>query len=240
MPDIEQHLSRTFVELADTLVDEFDVVDLYAMLAERCVEFFDVSAAGLLLADPAGVLCLVASTSEAIETVELFQIQDDEGPCLDCFRSRRAIVVPDLARDAARWPRFASVAMDAGFRTVSAFPMRLRDRSLGALNLFGPEPHEMRPAEAASAQALADIATIALVQHRAVNDAEAIQRQLQVALQTRVAIEQAKGVISESLGIGMAAAFAQLRGYARAHRRPLAEVAADVAAKVLPPDQLTS
>ena len=106
MPTLEHHLSRTFVELADTLVDEFDVVDLYAMLSERCVELFDVSAAGLVLADTYGTLRLVASTSEAIETVELFQIQNDEGPCLDCFRERRAVFVADFASARDRWPRF--------------------------------------------------------------------------------------------------------------------------------------
>ena len=238
MPNLEHRLSRAFVELADTLVDEFDVVDLYAMLAERCVELFDVSAAGLVLADAQGTLRLVASTSEATETVELFQIQNDEGPCLDCFRDRRAISVADIASERARWPRFTPFATHAGFRAVSAFPMRLRSRVLGALNLFGAESHAMRRSEAESAQALADVATIALLQHRAVHDAEAISAQLEVALHTRVAIEQAKGVIAESLGVDMQAAFTRLRGHARAHQRPLGEVAEEVAAKRLMPGEL--
>jgi GAF domain-containing protein len=238
VPELEEHLSRTFVELADTLVDDFDVVDLYAVLAERCVELFDVSAAGLVLADTRGTLRLVASTSEAIETVELFQIQNDEGPCLDCFRDRNSVFVADITRESARWPRFTPVASAAGFRAVSAFPMRLRNRALGALNLFNVAPHVIGPVEAASAQALADVATIALLQHRAVRDAETISAQLEFALHSRVAIEQAKGVIAESLGVDMGVAFTRLRGYARAHQRPLVEVAEEVAAKALPPPDL--
>ncbi len=238
MPSHEEQLSRTFVEITDTLVDDFDVVDLYAMLADRCVELFDVSAAGLLLADLQGTLRLVASTSEAIETVELFQIQNDEGPCLDCVHHATAVLVPDIEGDRARWPRFAPFAVDAGFRMVSAFPMRLRSRTLGALNLFGGEPRGMAATEAASAQALADVATIALLQHRAVNDAETISAQLEVALHSRIAIEQAKGVIAESLGVDMDAAFELLRGHARSRQRPLADVAEDVASRRLPPDAL--
>ena len=238
MPTHEERLAHTFVELADTLVDDFDVVDLYARLSERCVELFDVSAAGLVLTDVEGTLRLVASTSEAIETVELFQIQNDEGPCLDCVRRGVPVLVPDLARDAARWPIFAPFATDAGFRSVSAFPMRLRNRVLGALNLFSGEPRGMPPAEASSAQALADVATIALLQHRAVSDAETISSQLEVALHSRVAIEQAKGVIAESLGVDMDVAFARLRGHARSHQRPLAEVAEEVASRTLAPDEL--
>ena len=237
MPDLE-HLSRTFVELADTLVDEFDVVDLYAMLSERCVELFDVTAAGLVLADTYGTLRLVASTSEAIETVELFQIQNDEGPCLDCFRERRAIFVADIASERGRWPRFTPFATDAGFRAVSAFPMRLRSRVLGALNLFSTTPDAMPPSDADSAQALADVATIALLQHRAVHDAETISAQLEGALHSRVAIEQAKGVVAESLGVDMQTAFTLLRGHARAHQRALSEVAEEVAAKKLIPSTL--
>ena len=238
MTSRQELLARTFVELADTLVDDFDVVDLYAVLAERCVELFDVSAAGLVLADTHGTLRLVASTSEAIETVEVFQIQNDEGPCLDCFRDRGAVFVADLTREGARWPRFTPFATAAGFRAVSAFPMRLRTRALGALNLFNVAPHVVGPAEAASAQALADVATIALLQHRAVRDAETISAQLEFALHSRVAIEQAKGVIAESLGVDMGVAFTRLRGYARAHQRPLVEVAEEVAGKALPPHDL--
>jgi GAF domain-containing protein len=238
VPTLEHHLSRTFVELADTLVDEFDVVDLYAMLSERCVELFDVSAAGLVLADTYGTLRLVASTSEAIETVELFQIQNDEGPCLDCFRERRAVFVADFASARDRWPRFTPFATDAGFRAVSAFPMRLRSRVLGALNLFSTTPNAMPPSDADSAQALADVATIALLQHRAVHDAETISAQLEGALHSRVAIEQAKGVIAESLGVDMQTAFTLLRGHARANQRPLSEVAEEVAAKTLVPGAL--
>jgi transcriptional regulator with GAF, ATPase, and Fis domain len=235
VPTQEERLSRTFVELADTLVDDFDVVDLYATLAERCVVLFDVAAAGLVLTDTEDSLRLVASTSEAIGTVELFQLQNDEGPCLDSFRTRRPVLVPDLSAQRERWPTFAPFALDAGFRAVSAFPLRLRARALGALNLFGSEPHGMRPAERSAAQALADVATIALLQYRAVRDAETVSAQLQVALNSRIAIEQAKGVIAESLGVDMNEAFRRLRTYARGRGLALSGVAEEIATTVRPP-----
>jgi GAF domain-containing protein len=228
VPELEEHLSRTFVELADTLVDDFDVVDLYAVLAERCVELFDVSAAGLVLADTRGTLRLVASTSEAIETVELFQIQNDEGPCLDCFRDRNSVFVADITRESARWPRFTPVASAAGFRAVSAFPMRLRNRALGALNLFNVAPHVIGPVEAASAQALADVATIALLQHRAVLEAQVLNEQLNDALNSRIVIEQAKGMLAERQGLEIEGAFKLLRNHARNHNELLADVARSV------------
>jgi GAF domain-containing protein len=225
----EQRLAHTFVDLADSLVDRFDVVDLLTLLTERCVELLDASAAGLLLGDATGALRLMAATSEAMEVVELFQVQNDEGPCRDCYRSGAVVAVPDLAEAAARWPRFVPVALDSGFRSVHALPLRLRREVLGALGLFGASPGELPADEKAVAQALADVATIALLQHRAIDDAQLLAEQLHVALNSRVAIEQAKGVIAERLGIRMDEAFGLLRGYARARQRLLADVAGDVA-----------
>jgi GAF domain-containing protein len=224
----EERLGRTFVELADTLVDDFDVVDLLVLVAERCVELLDASAAGLLLADAQGVLHLMAATSDQTELVELFQIQDDEGPCLECYRTGAPVQVPDIEAAADRWGRFATVALGAGFRGTHAVPLRLRARTLGALNLFRVEPGGLTQADATAAQALADVATIALLQHRAAREAQAVAEQLRGALDSRIAIEQAKGVIAERAGVGMAEAFDRLRSYARANQRLLADVAQDV------------
>src|SRR5437870_1631295 len=160
----EARLATTMVELADTLVAEFDVVDLLTLLADRCVDVLDVGAAGIMLAAPDGELRVVASTSETMRILELLELQAQEGPCLECFRSGVAVVNQDLAGD--RWPRFAPAARDAGFQSVHALPMRLRGTRLGALNLFHVDPGEMHDADVAAAQALADIATIAILQYR--------------------------------------------------------------------------
>jgi GAF domain-containing protein len=234
----EGRLAQTFVELADTLVEDFDVVDLLARLGERCVELFDAAAAGLLLADGRGALRLMAATNEAMEIVELFQVQNAEGPCLECYLSGEPVQVEDMAGGAERWPLFVPVATAAGFRSAHALPLRLRGRVLGALNLFRTTPGHLAPPEIAAAQALADVATIAIVQHRAARDAQALAEQLHLALDSRIVIEQAKGVIAEQVGIGMDAAFAHLRGYARRHRRLLSEVAHDVVERRLRAAQL--
>jgi GAF domain-containing protein len=235
----EERLGRTFVEIADTLVDDFDVVELLVLVAERCVELLDATAAGLLLADPQGRLRLMAATSDASELVELFQIQDDEGPCLECYRRQAPVLVPDIAAEAGRWPRFAPVAAEAGFRGVHALPLRLRTHVLGALNLFRQESGGLGHDDVIAAQALADVATIALLQHRATREAQAVADQLRAALDSRIAIEQAKGVIAERAGIGMAEAFDRLRGYARTRQRLLADVARDVVDGTLPPGSVT-
>ena len=224
----EERLGRTFVEVADTLVDDFDIVDLLVLVAERCVELLDASAAGLLLADGRGVLHLMAATSEQTEMVELFQIQNDEGPCLECFRSGLPVLVSDLVAESTRWPRFVPVASGAGFRAAHALPLRLRNTSLGALNLFRAEPGRLSRPDVTTAQALADIATIAILQHQAASESRAVTDQLRSALDSRIAIEQAKGVIAERAGVDMAEAFTRLRSHARANQRLLAEVAQDV------------
>jgi GAF domain-containing protein len=221
-------LSRVFVELADTLVDDFDVVELLGNLGERCVELFDAAAAGLLLTDERGVLRLIAATSEAAEMVELFQIQAAEGPCFDCFRTGEAVQVGDLSAAAERWPSFAPIATGAGFRSAHAFPLRLRGAVRGALNLFRTETGHLEPSAIAGAQAFADVATIAILQHRAAADAQGLVEQLHLALNSRIAIEQAKGVISEQGGLDMEASFARLRAYARRNQRLLSDVAQDV------------
>jgi transcriptional regulator with GAF, ATPase, and Fis domain len=232
----EERLAETFVELADSLVEDFDVVDLMVLLTERSVELLAAASAGLLLADNTGSLYLIAATGKDVETVEHFQVQTGEGPCRDCFRTGLPVSTGDLASESERWPRFVPVALAAGFRAAHAFPLRLRGQILGALNLFRVEPVALTPPDVAAAQALADVATIALLQSRAIHEAHIVAEQLQQALTSRIAIEQAKGVIAERLGCTTDEAFAILRRYARSNGRRLAEVALEVAEGTLRPD----
>jgi len=221
----EALLARTFVELTDTLVADFDVVELLTLLADRCVQVLDVGAAGLMLAAPDGDLRVMASSSEAMRLLELFEVQTQEGPCLDSFRTGQPVVNQDLASVDGRWPRFAAEALAYGFQSVHALPMRLRGTVIGALNLFHVEPGEMRPADIDAAQALADVATIAILQHRAALEAQIINDQLNHALNSRIVIEQAKGMVAEREGLDMEQAFTRLRNHARNHNLRLVDVA---------------
>src|SRR5580700_8194553 len=173
-----QLLSETFVELTDTMVAGFDVIDFLHVLTGRSVQLLDVSAAGLLLADPGGELRVVAASSEAARLLELFQLQSDQGPCLDCFRSGQPVTVTDLTTQADRWPRFAVAARDAGFTAVQALPMRLREQVIGALNLFRAIPGAFDPAAIRIGQALADVATISLLHERSMRHSDALNEQL--------------------------------------------------------------
>ena len=213
------------MELADTLVADFDVVELLTRLADRCVDVLDVDAAGLMLAGPDGDLRVMASSSEAMRLLELFELQSEEGPCLDCYRSGQPVVNQDLAAANGRWPRFAAEALAAGFRSVHALPMRLRGTVIGALNLFHVEAGEMQDADVEAAQALADVATIAILQHRATLEAQVVNQQLQNALNSRVVIEQAKGVVAEREHLNMEQAFSVLRNHARNRNLRLVDVA---------------
>ncbi len=224
----ETMLARTFVELADTLVADFDVVELQTLLTDRCVEVLDVGAAGLMLVAPGGELRVVASSSEALRVLELFELQAQEGPCLDCYRTGLAVVSQDLAADDGRWPQFAPEALASGFRSVHALPLRLRGTVVGALNLFHVEPGEMVEADVDAAQALADVATIAILQHRAVLEAQVVNDQLHHALNSRVVIEQAKGMVAERDGSTMEEAFSKLRSHARNNNLRLVDVAHQV------------
>ena len=224
----ETLLARTLVELADTLVADFDVVELLTLLADGCVDVLDVGAAGIMLADPDGELRVLASSSDAMRLLELFELQAHEGPCLDCYRSGTPVVNHNLVVDDKRWPGFAAEALAAGFHAVHALPMRLRGTVIGALNLFHREPGEMRKADVDAAQAFADVATIAILQHRAASEAHVLNEQLKGALNTRIVIEQAKGIIAERQGVDLEEAFATLRNHARNHNLRLVEVATDV------------
>jgi len=218
-------LSDTFVELADTMVADFDVIDFLHLLTDRSVALLAASAAGVVLADPRGELRVAAASSEQAELLELFQLQNDEGPCLECFRTGRPVTAAGLAGATQRWPRFATAAARAGFAAVEALPMRLRDQVIGALNLFRAEPGQLGAADLRIGQALADVATIGLLHERNVRRRETVAEQLQAALNSRVVIEQAKGKLAERLGVDMDRAFKMLRDYARNSNQRLTEVA---------------
>jgi len=218
-------LASILVEVADTLVDDFDVIEFLDLVTNRAGELIGAAAVGLVLADQDDTLQFMAASNEQVKLIELFQLQNREGPCLDCFQTGRPVVNADLAASAATWPVFVPHAVAAGFRSVHAFPLRLRDQVIGALNMFGSEPGRLTDQEAQVLQALTDIATIGLLQERAVRRAEVLTEQLQGALNSRVIIEQAKGAIAQSLGIGVDRAFEALRGYARRNNRRLIDVA---------------
>ena len=218
-------LSDTFVDLADTMVADFDVIDFLHLLTDRSVALLAASAAGVVLADPRGELRVAAASSEEAGLLELFQLQNDQGPCLECFRTGRPVTAPDLAGPDRRWPRFADAAARAGFAAVEALPMRLRDQVIGALNLFRAEPGPLDPADRRIAQALADVATIGLLHERNVRRRETVAEQLQAALNSRVIIEQAKGKLAERLGLDMDRAFTMLRDHARTTNQRLTDVA---------------
>lgn len=221
----EALLAKTLVELADSLVADFDVVELLTLLVHRCVAVLGVSAAGLMLVAPAGDLRLMASSSEAMRLVELFELQAREGPCLDCYRTGVPVANSDLAAADGRWPRFSAHALEAGFHSVHAIPMRLRGTVIGALNLFDFETGQMLEGDVEAAQSLADVGTIGILTHRAALEARVLNEQLNQALNSRVVIEQAKGMVAERTKRDMQASFSSLRDYARNHNLRLVAVA---------------
>ena len=223
-----ERLADVFVEVADTLVDEFDLIDFLHNLADHAVTVSGASSAGLLLADQKDTLHYMAASSAGARHLELFQLQHDEGPCLDCYRTREPIITFDLGQEARRWPEFAPRALEAGVHSVHAFPMRLRDRVIGALNVFGEEPLPLGPSDAKIVQAMADVATIAILQERAIASAELLTEQLQGALNSRIVIEQAKGVVSRDRDVSVDEAFAALRTHARNNHIRLVDLAHDV------------
>lgn len=225
----EQRLAETFVQLADTLVDDFDVIDFLHVLAGRCVELLDVAAAGIMLADQDGSLRPVAASDERSRLLELFEVQNDEGPCRDCYQLGTAVVNVDLDGARERWPQFTSRAIAAGFRSANALPMRLRSQAIGSLNLFHTDPSGLGDDEFRLAQALADAATIGVLQQRSIRRGEVVTGQLQAALTSRIVIEQAKGVLAERLQIGIDDAFGVLRAGARSRNRLLSDLARDIA-----------
>ena len=225
----DPRLADVFVTLADSLVADFDVVEVLDRLVRACVDTLGCTAAGLLLGDQRGHLTVMASSAESSRLLEVFQIQNDEGPCLDCYRTRQPVTVLDLSAVASRWPKFVPAALRSGYRSVHALPMRLREETIGALNLFHGEEPPLSEDDLRVAQALADTATIGILQQRALQGSNLLAEQLQLALNSRVAIEQAKGVLAASGGVDMDAAFQALRRHARNNNLRLSDLARDVA-----------
>ncbi len=229
MPTVSpQRLAEVFVEVADTLVDEFDVIEFLQLVSVRTAELLDAAAVGVLLADQHGELQFMAASDEAARLLELFEVQHKEGPCLDSFLSGVAIFAPDIGHDGRRWPSFTSRVTAAGFESVYALPMRLRGDVIGALNVFGRQVGGLEEADQRIVQALVHVATIGLLQERAIRRGEVLTEQLQGALNSRVVIEQAKGALAQLRGTGVDEAFNRMRSYARRNGRRLSEVAAAV------------
>src|SRR6266704_900956 len=228
----ELRLGRMFVRLADSLVTGFDVVEMLDALVTSCVELLDAAAAGLMLSDQRGQLRVMAASSEQTRLMELFELQYDQGPCVDCFRADQ--------EQADRWPLFAHEVRSRGFGPLYALPLRLRDNTIGALNIFQLPGSPLPEGDLQIAQALADVATIAILQYRTIHAGEQLAEQLQTALNSRVAIEQAKGVVAEFAHVDMARAFEMLRHYSRNTQSRLSEVAAAIASGKLAPAAVVS
>ena len=238
--DRERRVASAFVGLADTLVDDYDVIDVLDRLVGYSVSLLSAEAAGIMLVDPHGKLRVVASTSEESDWMELLQVQADQGPCVDCVRTGEPVTVTDLAAAAERWPRFIAILAGRGpFHSVHALPLRLRGQAIGGMNLFHTRPGPLPEADLRLGQALADIATIGILQERAIRRGEVVTEQLQTALNSRIVIEQAKGVLAQGGGLGMDVAFDRLRRYARHHNLRLSEVASQVVLTDLAADVLT-
>jgi transcriptional regulator with GAF, ATPase, and Fis domain len=232
----EQEMLRALVDVADTFVDDYDVVDFLHGLAERCVALLDVDEAGVMLVDGARTLRYIASSSEQMRLVELLELQHEEGPCLDAYRDGRVTVSAQAEEAEQRWPQFGSHARAAGLASLAGIPMRLRLDRIGALNLFSRRPGGLSDEDQHIAQAMADIATIGVLNERAIRDGRVVATQLQTALESRIAIEQAKGILAENMGITVDDAFTLLRSHARTHNIKLTDTAHRVVSGALSPD----
>ena len=222
---LDRRIAPALVELADTLVAGFDVIDLLHTLTERCVDLLEVDAAGLLLAEAHGALSLVAASSEQVRLLGMLQLEGEDGPGLECYRTGASVACPDLSAEQRCWPAFTAAARECGFAAVLVLPMRLREQTLGALSLFTAAPGALPAEHVEVAQSLADVATIGMLHARSLREKSLVAEQLQGALTSRILIEQAKGVLSERLRLPMDAAFAAMRSYARGHHLNLSDVA---------------
>jgi transcriptional regulator with GAF, ATPase, and Fis domain len=234
----EREVLRALVEVADTLVADYDVVEFLHRLAVRCVALLDIDEAGVALVDAAGALCSIASSSEQMRLVELLEVQNREGPCLDAYVHGRVTVSARAEEAEERWPQFATHARAAGFEALAGVPMRLRLHRIGALNLFSRQPGGLSHEDQHVAQAMADVATIGVLQARAIHDGHVVATQLQAALESRIAIEQAKGIIAEHLAISVDDAFTLLRNRSRSQNLKLTETARNVISGALRLDAL--
>lgn len=221
----ERQLAEAFVTLADTMVDDYDIIDLLHTLVERCSALLDATDAGILLSNMAGELEVVASTNERSRLIGLLQLGEGEGPCVDAYRTGRLITVDDIAGTYARWPAFAIAAAETGYASMHAIPLRLRKDTIGSLNLFRDRTGGFSDGDAIAAQALADVATIGILHERSLRESDVARSQLQRALDSRIVIEQAKGVIAQTENVDMDTAFQIIRATARNSSTRLSEVA---------------
>jgi GAF domain-containing protein len=234
----ETRINTAFVAVADTLTQDFDVVDLLNTLVEQCTEILNTDAGGLMLVDGEGQLQLMTSTNEAADFVEVMQLDAASGPCIDCFRTGAPVSVPDIESSGDRWPAFRKTALQNGFRSVHATPMRLRGQVIGTMNLFGTKSGTLTERDIAVAQALTDVATIGILQERMIREGHVVAEQLHRALDSRILIEQAKGMISHSLSIPMDEAFAVLRAHARSNNLTIRGVSEGISNRTLPIESL--
>jgi GAF domain-containing protein len=239
MPQI-QRLAEVFVELADTLIDNFDVVDFLQTLTDRCVELLGADAAGLMLSDQRGGLQLMTATLERARVLEVFELQVQEGPCLECFMTGEAVTNVELVEANERWPIFTPAAVQAGFGATHALPMRLRGTVIGALNLFTDQAVHLTSTDLGVGQAMADVATIGLLHQQMAHEQTILSEQLQSALHSRVLVEQAKGALSARAGVSVGEAFARMRAHARSHNLALSVVASEVVGGTVTADLLTT
>jgi transcriptional regulator with GAF, ATPase, and Fis domain len=234
----DARLAQRLVTLADTLVDDYDIADLLDRLVAASVELLDVDAAGLLLLDQRGRLQVMASSTEEVRLLELLQIQTDEGPCLDCARTGNSVVADQLT-ESSPWPTFARASIARGYGAVMALPLRLRKETIGGINLFRAQPQSIDEDGLRIAQALADIATIGILQQRSIHRTSLLAEQLQSALDTRLTIEQAKGVLAERAHLSMESAYERIRAYARNNNLKLSAVAEAIASSTLTADEVS-
>jgi len=232
-PTREERVLQTFVKLADTLVAGYDVVDLLQMLVDVCRDQLDADAAGILLVDNWGDLEVVASTSESSRLIEMMQVGAEAGPCVESFRTGRPVSVPDIGATPERWADFRAAATREGFASAHAIPLRLRETTIGTLNLFRVPPGELATRDVLTAQAFADVATIGILHERTLREHAIVTEQLQLALNSRIVIEQAKGVVAHRLGVSIDDAFTAIRSYARSHSQGIGEVSARLVARTL-------
>ncbi len=233
-------LAEALVGLADTLVDDYDVIELLHRLTTYCVRLLPIDAAGILLSDQRGELRVLASSTEEARISQQFGVDSGEGPGVECFRSSREVAVADLRDDGQRWPAFAEHAEKAGFRAVNAVPLRLRSQTIGTLSIFRAEPGLLTAEDIKIGQGLADMATISILHERALSERTVLVEQLQFALTSRVIIEQAKGVLAERCGVDMGEAFTMLRRHARNNNLRLADVAKGVVAGTVELSQVSA
>jgi GAF domain-containing protein len=223
--DRAAELAQAFVELAGALANGYDVVELLDRLVQRCVHLLSVDAVGLVLSDASGALKVMASTSEQARFLEVLQLHADSGPCLDCYRTGRPVNADDLLAEPGRWPDLTGAVEHNGYRSVHAVPLRFQEQTLGAMNLFSIEPGGLARTDQVIAQALAEVATVAILDQRTIRHSVKVAEQLQTALDSRVIIEQAKGMLAHQGGLAMTDAFAVLRRYARRNNRRVTDCA---------------